>query len=37
MSYVSVPPEAGHDVAAELALLLGPFVADIVARRSPAT
>jgi AcrR family transcriptional regulator len=37
MSYVSVPPEAGHDVAAELALLLGPFVAEIVARRSLAT
>lgn len=36
MSYVSVPPEPGHDVAAELAQLLGPFVADVVARSRSA-
>ena len=26
LSYVSMPPEANHDVAAELALLMTPFV-----------
>ncbi|WP_068270423.1 TetR/AcrR family transcriptional regulator [Aldersonia kunmingensis] len=36
MSYVSVPPEAGRDVGVELAMLLGPFVADVVARSRSA-
>lgn len=34
MSYVSMPPEADHDVAADLARLLGPFVDRYGAGRS---
>jgi hypothetical protein len=33
MSYVSVPPEPEHDVPAELAMLLAPYVAVVLARR----
>ncbi|MBD0322939.1 MAG: TetR/AcrR family transcriptional regulator [Aldersonia sp.] len=32
MSYVSVPPEAGHDVPVELAAVLAPYVHAVIAR-----
>lgn len=37
MSYVSVPPEPEHDVPAELAMLLAPYVAVVLARRDAAS
>ena len=36
MSYVSMPPEADHDVAADLARLMTPFAERYGVRRVPA-